>query len=148
MSKMASHGPFGHLQHKLWQKEGLGVKLAVWLPTIKSRESTRPWCVQVKCNTPLEISQGELQLCFKPHPNRTSEQRVMIAQSPRSSNRDNFGCECRGQKAIRMWVPWRGTKYTIWGKVVASPESGLWWIKWVQSWPWLVLPPRVLQNVN
>jgi len=21
-----------------------------------------------------------------------------------------------------MWVPWRGTKYIIWGKVVASPR--------------------------
>jgi len=46
MSKMVSHGPFQHLQHKLWQKEGPGVKLAVWLTTIKSQESTRPWCVQ------------------------------------------------------------------------------------------------------
>jgi hypothetical protein len=27
--KNGSHGPFGHLQHKLWQKEGPGVKLAV-----------------------------------------------------------------------------------------------------------------------
>jgi len=26
MSKMTSHGPFGHLQHKLWQKEGPRVK--------------------------------------------------------------------------------------------------------------------------
>jgi hypothetical protein len=29
MSKMASHEPFGDLQHKLWQKEGLEVKLAI-----------------------------------------------------------------------------------------------------------------------
>jgi hypothetical protein len=29
MSKMASHEPFGHLQPKLWAKEGPGVKLAV-----------------------------------------------------------------------------------------------------------------------
>jgi hypothetical protein len=36
-----------------------------------------------------------------------------------------------GQKTIQIWVPWRGTKYTIWGKVVASPESGLWWVMWV-----------------
>jgi hypothetical protein len=28
MSKMASHEPFGHLQHKLWSKEVLGVKLS------------------------------------------------------------------------------------------------------------------------
>jgi hypothetical protein len=54
MSKMGSHEPFGHLQHKLWQKERLGVKLAIWLPTIKSRELTRPQCMQVECNTPLE----------------------------------------------------------------------------------------------
>ncbi len=29
MSKMASHEPFGHLHHKLWSKEGLGVKLTI-----------------------------------------------------------------------------------------------------------------------
>jgi len=89
--EMALHGSFGHLQHKLWQKEGPGVKLAVWLPIIKSQKSTRPWCVQVECNTPLESSRGELQLCFKPHPNQRSEQRVMIVQSSRSPNQDNFG---------------------------------------------------------
>ncbi len=41
---MASHESFGHLQPKLWAKEGPGVKLAVWLPTTKSRESTRSQC--------------------------------------------------------------------------------------------------------
>jgi hypothetical protein len=29
ISKMASHWPFGHLQPKLWAKEGPGVKLAL-----------------------------------------------------------------------------------------------------------------------
>jgi hypothetical protein len=29
MSKMGSHDPFGHFKHKLWPKEGLGVKLAI-----------------------------------------------------------------------------------------------------------------------
>jgi hypothetical protein len=29
MSKMNSHDPFGHLKHKLWPKEGQGVKLAL-----------------------------------------------------------------------------------------------------------------------
>jgi len=38
---MGSYGPFGHLQHKLWQKERSEVKLAIWLPTTKSQESTR-----------------------------------------------------------------------------------------------------------
>jgi hypothetical protein len=29
MSKMGSHYSFGHLKHKLWPKEGLGVELPV-----------------------------------------------------------------------------------------------------------------------
>jgi hypothetical protein len=53
-----------------------------------------------------------------------------------------------GQKAIWMWPPWNGAEYIIWGKVVASPEFGPWWVKWVQSCPWFVLAPRVLRNVN
>jgi hypothetical protein len=120
---MASHEPFGHFQHKLWQKEGLGVKLVVRLPTTKSQESTWPWCVQVECDPPLESSQGELQVFFKPHPNQRSEQRIMNSQSPESSNRDNFEtppweskdkkpfrCRCRGetQRILyggRWWLP-------------------------------------------
>jgi hypothetical protein len=51
MSKMTLHEPFGHLQHKLWSKEGLRVKLAIWLSTTKSWESTWSRCVQVECNT-------------------------------------------------------------------------------------------------
>jgi hypothetical protein len=146
MFKMALHEPFGHLQHKLWSKEGPEVKLAVWLPTSKSRESTRSQCVQVEYNTLLESSQGELQVFFRPHPNRRFEQEVMNAQSPGSLNRDNFETplwESREKSAIRMQVQRRGTKNTIWGKVVASPESGPWWIKWVQGCPWLVPTPRV-----
>jgi hypothetical protein len=88
---MASHEPYRHVQHKLYVKEGPRVKLIVWLPTTKSRESTRPWCVQVECDTLLESSQGEIQVCFRPHPNRRSEQGVMSCQSPRSPNWDNFG---------------------------------------------------------
>jgi hypothetical protein len=33
-----------------------------------------------------------------------------------------------GQKAIWMWASWPAIEYTIRGKVVASPKSGLWWI--------------------
>ncbi len=53
-----------------------------------------------------------------------------------------------GKSAIRMQVRRRVTENTIWGKVVASPKSGPWWVKWVKSCPWLVLAPKVLQNVN
>jgi hypothetical protein len=147
---MASHGPFRHLQHKLCAKEGPGVKMVVWLPTTKSQESTRPRCVQVECNTLLKSSEGELQVCFTPHPDWRSEQGVMSCQSPGSPDRDIFEIVLgvAGQKAIWMWPLWSGAEYIIWGKVVASPESGPWWVKWVQSCPWLVLAPKVLQNVN
>jgi len=52
---MGSHRPFGHLKHKLWPKEGSGVKLAVWLPTIKSWELTQFLCVQMACDIPLKV---------------------------------------------------------------------------------------------
>jgi hypothetical protein len=35
MSKMGSHDPFGHLQHKLWKKERLGVKIGNLTPDHK-----------------------------------------------------------------------------------------------------------------
>jgi len=91
MSKMASHWSFGHLQPKLWVKEGPGVKLAVWLPTTKSRESTSSQCLQMECNGAMESSWGELQLWFRPHSNRRSEPGVLSVQSPGSLTRDNFG---------------------------------------------------------
>jgi hypothetical protein len=46
------------------------------------------------------------------------------------------------KKTIWMQVPWRGAENTIWRKVVGSPESGPWWVLWVQGRPWLVLAPR------
>jgi hypothetical protein len=83
--------------------------------------------VQVECDTPLESSQGELQVCFRPHPDRRSEQGVMNCQSPRSpkpgqfqncfrtptwESRDKkpFGCGPRGvvQSILygeRWWLP-------------------------------------------
>jgi len=102
--QMASHEPFGHLQHKLWQKERPGVKLAVWLSTTKSRESTRPRCVQMECDTPLESSQRELQIYFRPHSNPRSKQRVMNSQNLESPNRISFGTppwESRDKKSFR-----------------------------------------------
>jgi hypothetical protein len=49
MSKMGFHDTFEFLKHKLWPKEGPRIKLSIWHPTIKSRES--PWspCMQVVC---------------------------------------------------------------------------------------------------
>jgi len=90
MSKMASHWSFGHLQPKLWAKEGPGVKLAVWLPTTKSRESTSFRPPNWKCDTALERFRLGLQLWFRPCCNQTPQLGVMSSQKSRDSNRDNF----------------------------------------------------------
>jgi hypothetical protein len=89
----------------------------------KGRESTRPKCVQKECNTLLERSQRELQLYFRPHPNRRSEQKIIVPQScgnpncgsfgtPPWESRDKnpFGCGCHGeaQRILyggRWWFP-------------------------------------------
>jgi hypothetical protein len=91
MSKMASHESFGHLQPKLWAKEGPGVKLTIWLPTTKSRESTCSQRALGECHTALKSSQWELQHWFRPRPDRRSGREAMTIQSPGSPNRDNFG---------------------------------------------------------
>jgi hypothetical protein len=130
MSKMGSHDSFGHLKHQLWPKEGPRVKLTIWPPTTKSRKLTWLPCMHVACNIPLESSRRRLQLCFILHLN------------------ENFMTSILGvprQNAIWMWASWRGTKYTIRGKVVASPKSRPWWVLWVWICRWLVLAPKVLE---
>jgi hypothetical protein len=47
-----------------------------------------------------------------------------------------------GKKCHWMWLLRSNAKNTIWGKVVASPEFGMWWVKWVQGRPWLVPTPK------
>ncbi len=91
MSEMGSHDPFGHLKHKLWPKEGPGVKLPIWLPTTKSQELPQFHYVQVACHIPLKSSWQGLQLCFIPHFNWGFAHKVMGRQSRRSSNFGNFG---------------------------------------------------------
>jgi hypothetical protein len=90
MSKMALHEPFGHMQPKLWAKEGPSL-LVVWLPTTKSWESTSSQRLQKECDRELENSRGELQLWFRPHSNLRLEPGVMSVQSPGSPTWDNFG---------------------------------------------------------
>jgi hypothetical protein len=88
---MASHWPFGHLQPKLWAKEGPGVKLAVWLPTTKSQESTFYRRRLEECDMALESSRRELQFWFKTRPNPSSRRGVMAVQSPRSPTGNILG---------------------------------------------------------
>ncbi len=81
ISKIASHWSFGHLQPKLWAKEGPGVKLAIWLRTTKSRESTSSRHPIWECNMALKRSQRGLQLWLRPRHDRTLQSGVMSSQS-------------------------------------------------------------------
>jgi len=155
---MALHEPFGHLQPKLWAKEGPGVKLAIWLPTTKSRESTRFRRLQEKCYMALEISQKKLQDCFRPHSNRRSEQEVMDAQNPRNPTRDSFrtppwesrekvpfGCSLCGvtQRILyggRWWLPPSpGCGESSESKVARGLSQHQKGVEWVLTNLWLVL---------
>jgi hypothetical protein len=60
MSKMGSDDPIGYLEHKLWPKEGPGVKLPIWLQSTKSQKSPKFICVQVAYHIPLESFQPKL----------------------------------------------------------------------------------------
>jgi len=154
MSKMASHEPFGHPQHKLWSKKGPEVKLAIWLSTTKSWESTRSRCVQVECNTPLENSWQGLQVFFRLHPNQRSGREVMSAQSLVSPNRDSFRtplwesrekmsfrCKCDGemQRILyggRWWLPPSSSRGELSESKVTrglSPQQKC--VEWVLSQP-------------
>jgi hypothetical protein len=149
MFKMGSHDPFGHLKHKLWSPKRLRVKLTIWFPSTKSKESPQFPQVQVACNISLESSWQGLQLCFKTHLNQNFADKVMGPQSYESPNFGNFGKDSHlgvpKQNAIWMCASWRGTKYTISGKVLASPKFRSWWILWIRVYLWFVQTPKVLK---
>jgi len=146
MSKMGSHYSFGHLKHKLWPKKGPGVKLPIWFPTRKRRESTPFTCLQMTCDISLKSSRQEIQLCFRMHLNPRSARKVMGLQSCKSLSWRDFGTptrESRERKAIWMWAPWRGAEYTITGNGGCFPQ-----VRAVVSLVclcclWLVLAPKV-----
>jgi len=144
MSKMASHEPFGHLQPKLWAKEGSGVKLAVWLPTTKSRESTSSWCPILECNMALKSYRKEIQLWFKPHLDWTLQSRDMNSQSSGSPTRNNFGTptwESREKEPFGC---------SLGGKLQSILYGGRWWLppssgrgeSCVSKCSWLVPTPK------
>ncbi len=66
--------------------------------------------------------------------------RKFYESKPRQSRDSSLGVS--GIKATWVRVRWSNAKNTIWGKVVASPESRPWWVKWVQGHPWLVPTPK------
>jgi len=125
MSKMGLHDQFEYLKPKLWPKEGSGVKLPIWLPTIKSQESPRFSYVRVACHISLESSRWGLQLFFGPHLNKRSAHKVMGLQSRESPNFGNFETptwESQNKNDIWVLVPWLGTKYIIKGEGGGFPQ--------------------------
>jgi len=147
MSKMGSHCSFGHLKHKLWPKEGAGVEFPgvsqCWLPTTKSRESTRNTWVQKTCDIPLERSWQDLQLCFRRQVDQRSAPKVMKLQScgsPKVARFRDSHAGVRGvprQKGHLNATPAANHKVYYKGEVVgfpkgevlASPPKGVrWWL--------------------
>jgi hypothetical protein len=113
---MASHWSFGHLQPKLWTKEGPRVKLPVWLPTTKSRESTHSRRALGECNTALESSQRGLQVWFKPRPDRRSGREATMSQSPGSPKSGQFRDSILGvlgQTTTWVWARRSNAENTI-----------------------------------
>jgi hypothetical protein len=147
MSKMGSHCSFGHLKHKLWPSKGPGVKLPVWLPTIKSQESTRFTWLQTTCHTLLESSRRELQLCFRLHFDSRFSRKIMGLQSLGSPSCRNFGSPAGvpGEKShldvgpverSRVYYKGEGDGFPqVWAVVSLVCPCCLWW----------VLAPKVLQ---
>jgi len=144
MPKMASHGPFRHLQPKLWAKEGLGVKLPVWLPTTKSRESTSSWHRLKECDTALESSRLDIQLWFRPRPDPSLGRGAMSVQSPGTPTRDSFGTP--------TWEPREKEPFgcSLRGETQRILYGGRWWLppslgrgeSCVSECPWFVPTPK------
>jgi hypothetical protein len=120
MSKVGSHNPFGHLQHKLWPKERSGVKLAVWLSITKSQ--TRFLCMQMACNTSLESSRRGLQLRFRPHCDWRYAQEVIVSQSCKIPNLGDF--------RTPIWESWDKKPFGCHShrEVQSILYGGRWWL--------------------
>jgi len=132
---MASHEPFGHLQHKLWSKERVGSQISNLTPDHgKSRIDLTPVCTSGVRHTVWKLLRRATSFL------QTSSQSEVWAESyelpkSRKSNPWQFRDSPLGVsrlKVIWMRVWWSNTKNTIWGKVVIFPKSGSWWIKWVR----------------
>jgi len=131
---MGLHCSFGHLKHKLWPKEGPGVEFPgvrqFWLPTTKSRESTRNTWLQRTCNIPLERSRRDLQLCFRRQIDRRSVPKVMKLQSRGSPENARFRDShagvpgVPGQNGHLDATPATSHRVYYKGEVVGFPKGG------------------------
>jgi hypothetical protein len=102
------------------------------------------------CHILLESFPWRLQIWLKPHFNQRSTHKVMALQNCENLDFENFKTftwESWDKMPFGCWVlaPWPSTKYTIRGKVVASPKSGPWWILWVHVCSWFVRAPKMFK---
>jgi hypothetical protein len=142
MSKMWSHDPFGYLKHKLWPKEGLGVKLPIWFLATKSWKSPRFLCtyhwkaLNEGYNFALDFTSiGGLHT-------KLWASKVM-------------GVPILGILGLSLGSPetkchlgvgsMASHKVYYKGKVVISPKSGLWWVLWIRVCMWFVHAPKVFK---
>ncbi len=89
------------------------------------------------CHILLERSWWRLQLCFRPISIRGLHTNIC---APKVAGVLVVGIS--KQNDIWLLALWLGTKYTIRGKVVASPKFGPWWVLWVRICPWFVCAPK------
>ncbi len=125
------------------QKKGRELNYQIWLSTIKNQES--PWFpyVQVACaigklltkaKTLLETS-FQLEVCTQSYgPPKLWESQLWEFRD------SHLGI--LGQNDIWVLVLWPCTKYTIRGKVVASPKFESWRVLWICVCLWLVRAPN------
>jgi len=148
MSKMPSHWSFGHLQPKLWAKEGLGVKLALKvgnrpLPDIRIGSATWRWkALEESYNFGLDlvlIRLGNQKIWAPKVPGLQSGQLRDNFGTPtwESREKEPFGCSPRGalQRILyggRWWLP----------SSLGCGESC------VSKCPWLVPTPKGVPNAN
>jgi len=154
---MALHWSFGHLQPKLWAKEGSGVKLAVWLPTTKNQESTFSRLPNWECNMALERSRRGLQLWFRPRHGQTLQSGVMSFQSPGIPTGTISG-QFQNNVGTLTWESREKEPFgcSPWGALQRILYGGRWWLppspsrgeSCVSKCPWLVPTPKGVPNVN
>jgi len=126
--KMGLHDQFEYLQHKLWPKERLGIKVLIWLPTLKVRN-----------HSGLRVCRGRATNHWKylDEGYNFSWNFTLIE----GLHKNVLGIQSGGSlKKIDIWVQplWLITENTIRGKVVASLKLGPWWVFWIYVCSWFV----------
>jgi hypothetical protein len=139
---MASHWSFGHMKPKLWANEGPGVKLEVWLPTTKSRESTRSRRALGSATRRWKALEEGYKFGSDLVPIGGRGEKLRCPKVPGVQNRDSFGTplwESRDKQPLTwVWARQSNAENTIGRMVVTPPESRPWCVMWVRVSPWLV----------